>query len=319
MAQMLPDHAGGVFETVTLGSRATARFLADPNPRIAEMSGWGFWLQQVGWGTSKDLGDTAAYDVTGWGASGGAEADIGGAGRLGLSLAYLNGRDADGDNDNQVRSGQFELAGYWRLRTGPFGAYRPRLGGADQLRRHPPFRRHRRRWRGGHAHRRSGSWNGQLYSAAAGVSYEIGLGRLTLRPAAGLDYYRLSEGGYTETGGGEGFDLIVEDRDSDELAATATLAAGLNFGSVEPGRIWLRTEIEGGRRQILGGSLGATVARFDDGDPFTIEPTARTDGWTGALRVTGGSDGFVAGGEVFAEEQGDRTSIGFRLSLGFGF
>ncbi len=61
------------------------------------------------------------------------------------------------------------------------------------------------------------------------------------------------------------------------------------------------------------------MARFGEGDPFTIEPAARTDGWTGALRVTGGGDGFVAGGEVFAEEQGDRTSIAFRLSLGFGF
>ena len=28
---MLPDHAGGTFEAVTSGSRATARILSDPN------------------------------------------------------------------------------------------------------------------------------------------------------------------------------------------------------------------------------------------------------------------------------------------------
>lgn len=318
VAQMLPDHSGGVFETVTLGSRATARFLADPNPRIADMGGWGFWLQQVGWGTSKDLADTAAYDVTGWGASGGVEGQLGGAGRLGLSLAYLNGRDTDEDNDNEVRASQFEVAGHWRLRSGPFGAFARASAAFIDF----DGARHFAGVDGdGQAVLRTadGNWKGRLYSAAAGISYEIRAGRLTLRPAAGVDYYRLNEGGYSETGGGDGFNLIVEDRNSDELAATGSLAAGLNFGSTGPDAIWFRTEIEGGRRQILAGSLGPTVAHFDGGNPFTIAPDRRTDGWTGALRVTGGTAGFVAGGEVFAEEQGDHMSVAFRVSVGFGF
>ncbi|HTU09924.1 MAG TPA: autotransporter domain-containing protein [Allosphingosinicella sp.] len=318
MAQMLPDHAGGVFETVTVASRATARFLADPNPAVVDMDGWGFWLQQAAWGTSKDIGDTAAYDISGWGASGGAELQLGGAGHLGLSLAYLAGKDANGDNDNQVRTDQYELAAYWRLRRGGFNAFARAsaamidftglryFAGIDEQ---------------GQAVTRtaSGNWNGQLYSASAGLSYELRMGRLSLRPAASIDYYKLTEDGYAETGGGEGFNLIVEDRDSDELAGAFTLAAGLNFGSTEEGRTWLRAEIEGGRRQILGGELGATVARFDDGDPFTLEPDARTDGWTGAVRLIGGSDGFVLGGELSAEEQAGRAAVAMRVSLGFGF
>ncbi|HYD12915.1 MAG TPA: autotransporter outer membrane beta-barrel domain-containing protein [Allosphingosinicella sp.] len=318
MAQMLPNHAGGVFETVTVASRATARFLADPNPAVLDMQGWGFWLQQAAWGTSKETGSTAAFDVSGWGAAGGAELQLGGAGNLGLSLAYLAGKDANGDNDNQVRSDQYELAAYWRLRRGGFNAFARAsaamidftglryFAGLDQQ---------------GQAVTRTaaGNWNGQLYSASAGLSYELRMGRLSLRPAASIDYYKLSEDGYTETGGGDGFNLVVEDRDSDELAGTVTLAAGLNFGSAEEGRTWIRTEIEGGRRQILGGSLGATVARFEGGDPFTLEPEARTDGWTGALRVIGGSDGTVLGAELSAEEQSGRASVAFRVSFGFGF
>ena len=31
-----------------------------------------------------------------------------------------------------------------------------------------------------------GDWNGQLYSLAAGLSYEIDLGRFSLRPGAAL-------------------------------------------------------------------------------------------------------------------------------------
>jgi hypothetical protein len=318
MAQMLPDHAGGVFETVTVGSRATARFLADPNPAILDMHGWGFWLQQAAWGTSKDEGDTAAFDVSGWGASGGAELQLGGAGNVGLSLAYLAGRDANGDNDNQVRSDQYELAGYWRLRRGGFNAFARAsaaiidftglryFAGLDE--QGQPVTR-----------TAAGNWNGQLYSVSAGLSYEWRMGRLSLRPAASLDYYKLSEDGYSETGGGDGFNLVVEDRDSDELAGTFTLAAGLNFGGTGPDQTWVRAEVEGGRRQILGGSLGNTIAHFDGGDPFTLTPENRTDGWTGALRLNGGSGGTMLGAELSAEEQGGRASVAFRVSFGFGF
>jgi Autotransporter beta-domain len=93
----------------------------------------------------------------------------------------------------------------------------------------------------------SGDWNGHLLAAAAGLSWEFRFGRFSLRPAAGVDYYSLSEEGYAETGGGDAFNLIVDERDSDELAGTATLAAGLNFGRREEGSSWLRAELEGGR------------------------------------------------------------------------
>ncbi|WP_129792869.1 autotransporter domain-containing protein [Sphingosinicella sp. CPCC 101087] len=318
-AQMLPDHAGGVFETVTLGSRATARFLADPRAPLADLgAGWGFWLQQVGWGTSKDLGDTASYDVTGWGASGGAERSVGDIGSFGASVAYLNGRDADGENDNEVRSEQFELAGYWR---GQWGGLRAHARASAAMIDFSGKRFFEGVGLDGDTVTRTtrGSWNGELYSLAAGLSYEMRFGRMTLRPAAAIDYYRLSEDGYTEEGGGESFDLIVESRTSDELAAAATLTLGYDFGSLTREGTWFRTEIEGGRRQILGGELGATTARFGDGDPFTLLPEDRTDGWTGSLRAVGGNGATQIGAEVHAEEQNGRASVALRLSVGIGF
>lgn len=313
MQQMLPEHSGGLFETVTQGSRASARILRDPNAPFADMGGWGFWLQQVAWGTSKDVGDTSAYDITGWGASAGAEVEAGSIGNLGVSLAYLGGRDEHGDNENEVSADQFELAGHWRGNWGPLQAHARASAAFIAFEGSRTFTG----TIGSETVTRTsdGDWNGQLYSLATGLSYEIDLGRLSLRPGAALDYYRLSEDGYTETNGGSAMDLTVEDRTSDEFAGEATLTAGYDFGSLDRDKGWFRAEIEGGRRQILGGSIGETVARFGTGSAFTLLPETREDGWLGRLRLLGGNSDFSVGGEVSAEDQQGRVGIAFRVGL----
>ncbi|MBA3677471.1 MAG: autotransporter domain-containing protein [Sphingosinicella sp.] len=313
MQQMLPEHAGGAFETVTQGSRATARILKDPGSPLADMGNWGFWLQQVAWGTSKNIGNTSSYDITGWGAAGGAEFKLGGIGNAGLSVAYLNGQDAQSGNDNEVRANQYELAAYWRGKWGGLAAHArasAAMIGFDGT----------RTFRGTVSNETvtrtaSGEWDGQLYSAAAGLSYEIALGRLSFRPAVSVDYYRLSEDGYTETGGGDAMNLSVKDRTSDEAAAEVSLAAGYELMSGAQSEGWLRTEIEGGRRQIIGGDIGETIARFGTGDSFTLLPENRSDGWVGKFRLTGGNDEFSLGGEFSAEEQQGRAAIALRLGL----
>lgn len=317
LQQMLPDHAGGVFETVTQGSRSTARILADPHGPFADQGGWGFWLQQSAWGTSKGLGDTSSYDITGWGFSGGAELKTRGAGNFGLSLAYLAGSDGDGDTSNEVNTGQYEVAAYWRMARGPFYAHarasaamidldgtRVFLGNSNGQ----PVER-----------TATGKWDGTLYGASAGLAYEVKLGkRFSLRPSVAIDYYRLKEDGYSEIGGGDAFNLTVDGRTSDELAATGTMVAGLDFGGKDADSTWMRAEIEGGRRQIVGGALGSTTAHFKNGQDFTLLPEARTDGWVGALRLSGGVRGFRLGGELSAEQQQGRAAVAARVSMKIG-
>ena len=99
LQQLMPEHAGGVFETVTKPSRLVSGFLADPHAAVTERNGIGLWLQQVAWGGSKSIGDTSSYDVDGWGASGGVEKSLGGMGAIGLSAAYFSGKDHKGDNE----------------------------------------------------------------------------------------------------------------------------------------------------------------------------------------------------------------------------
>src|SRR5690606_25449981 len=59
---MLPDHAGGAFEGVSLGTRTMSRFLSDPQGPIEPSSKIHLIFDAGGWGSNKDEGDTAAYD-----------------------------------------------------------------------------------------------------------------------------------------------------------------------------------------------------------------------------------------------------------------
>jgi hypothetical protein len=317
LQQMLPEHAGGTFETVTLASRATGSILRDPMTSVVERGGIGMWLQQVGFGTSKSIGNTASYNASGWGTAGGLELSTGSLGNFGVSLAYLAGKDADGGNDNAVTSNQFELGGYWRgtfrgfQATGRVAAAKIKFDGTRYFTA-------RAKGYGEVSRTAEGKWNGTLMSAASSLSYEARAGRLSFRPTAAIDYYRLSEGAYTETGGGKAFDLQVEKRTSNELAASGTLSVGYDLMSLDRSEPWMRVELEGGRRQVVGGSLGRTRAKYEGGELFTLQADERTNGWLGKLRVLGGGDRIQLGGEVAGEQREGKAAISARVGLQLG-
>lgn len=315
LRQMLPEHEGGVFETVTSGSRALSRYLQDPNAPFQDEGKWRYWINQAVWGTAKGVGQTAGYNVSGWGISLGAEikSDIG---NFGGSVAFLNGKDGNSSNDNEVSSSQFEGALHWRLQSDGWLAS-ARVSGAPISMKGTRFFRADA---GATDIEKTirGKWDGQLYSASGSVAKDARLGGITIRPTVAIDYYKLKEDGYAESGGGDALDLTVQDRSSDELAVSGTVALGLEFGGADEYDGWTRFELEGGRRQIVGGSLGATVASFKDGTPFTLVPEDRTSGWVGRFRGIAGNSAFQVAGEVSAEEQQSHIGWAFRASVRVG-
>ena len=125
---------------------------------------------------------------------------------------------------------------------------------------------------------------------------------------------------YTESGGGEAFDLTVDSRKSSEAAVNATVALGYDIIRADDiDGTFVRVELEAGRRQILNTEIGETTARFGDGAPFTLESEKRTSSWVGAGRVIGGGAGLALSGEIGAEEQQEEMSLGGRLGLQFTF
>jgi Autotransporter beta-domain len=309
LQQLLPDHAGGAFETATKGSRLTAQILSDPRPLS------GLWLEQVAWGSTKSIGSTSSYDLTGWGATVGYDIPIGNFASVGLTGSYLWGKD--GVRSNELISSHYEGGAYIRGGSGPFHAWARATIGTINFESHRNFSS---TVDGATVSRTAtGNWKGTLYSGTAGLSYEVRTGRLSIRPNASVEYYKLNEGGYAETGGGDAMDLTVRNRNSDEAAANALVSVGYDFLGLDPDSSWLRLELEGGRRQILSGSLGNTVASFGSGTPFTLTAEERTSGWRGGVRVLGGGPTTSFTVEANAEQQQGDVSIGARASIIFAF
>ena len=314
--QMLPDHAGGTFEAVTMGDRTVARMLNDPKAPYKEEGRMSYAVNQVAWGSSKSIGDTAGYEIGGWGVNGGAEIQTS-LGKFGGTLSYLWGKDEDKATDNNVNANQYSIAAHWRMQNG--GGFQAYARGSYS---YIDFdgKRFFRAENGDEPIERTieGSWNGSLFSFAANASQELWAGSFFIRPSAGVEYYSLTEDSYQEEGGGSALDLSVDKRKSDELAVNALLIAGFEMGGTRPYDGYFRMEAEAGRRQVVGGSLGETSARFEDGETFILEPEDRESGWVGRLRGIGGSSAFRMAGEVGAEEREDKVGLSARVSLVLG-
>ncbi|WEK47776.1 MAG: autotransporter domain-containing protein [Candidatus Andeanibacterium colombiense] len=319
--RMLPDHAGGAFEAISLGSRTLARSVSDPYGPVYHAGNLDVLLNAAAWNSNKGEGATAAYDLGGFGISTGVELQSS-VGSFGVTLQWMWNEYTSGDDDNIVQADTYELAGYWRGQWGKLNGWaRGSYGKANFS--------GRRTFTGSYvdddnvtkniersAHR---DWNGDLVTFNGGASYESG-GTLFFRPTVTFDYVRLNEDGYTDSGGGAGLNLTVDARHSDELALNGGVAVGIDFiGNSKYDRNWFRIEGEGGWRQVVGGELGSTTAHFANGSDFTLTPDQTANGWYARLRAMGGSSGFSMGGDLGAEDRNDHTAFTVRGTLRMGF
>lgn len=313
---MLPNFSGGVFDTISLATRGTERAFADRNLQTIETGKWGAWTQLVGWTDNKGIGDTQGYRAYGGGLAGGVERSFGNFGRLGVSFSYLLGVSDDVGSDAGVNDNEALFNLYWRATWGRLHVYATGgYGTADFT-----GRRFFNGISGGSTFTRTatGKWGGTVYTGAAGVSYEVPAGRFYLRPEASIDYIRLKENGYAETGGGTGFDLTVDGRSSNETGINGSLVVGYYLSRPKDDESgYFRLEAHGGDRELVSSTLGATTARFAGGSDFTLTPEDRRSGWTGGLRLSAGNGIFAVTGDFGAEKQQNHVAATARLGVSF--
>ena len=312
VATMLPDHAGGVFEGIGQGERTLIRQMQDPVSPIIDDGAFMATLNLSLWNSDKGLGSSGAYDLQGHGFSLTGEYDVG-FGHVGATVASLWNQHTNG-MASDVKNSSLEVAAHWRGNWGPVAGFARGAVGRSDIKSERVFTG----TADGESIRRTinGKWDGDFVSFAAGASAEGGWRHVFFRPQVMVDYIRLNEDGYSETGGDEALDLIVDARKSDELGLSGGLVLGADLmGMGKRDSAWLRIETEGGWREVLDGELGATTARFEDGDDFTLQGETSTSGWYGRLRVLGGPGSVIMGGELSAEERFDELSIALRGNM----
>ena len=280
--QMLPDQGEGLFSSLQTANQlisAATGVRPDPGERYGPDS---LWIQEINSLVRRDASDTPGSDNQAFGFVAGYEAmgDAGGA--LGLTLAYINVEEHDiaAKVGEQTTASFVQGGAYWRR---SIGGWRLNAGGGGGF----GWFEGERRFIAPDADAdgvadlilaNSADWNGATLNAFAGAGYEHKIGRYFVRPEGRVDYVWLREGERKEAGGGAGFDLNVEERTSSNLSGEFGVAFGADFGK----DLWWRPEVRVGYRQTLAGETGDTVAKFQNGSPFTL---AALDDKQGALTL----------------------------------
>jgi len=310
LRQMLPDHAGGLFDILQSGTTQLAPGAA-ATP-WSTVDGTRIWMHQVFLTTHQDGIATPGYKGYGFGIIGGGDMAIGGLGRVGATLSYVFGNVKDGPESNAIAH-QFSAGGYWLLRRGGleidasasagFVALSDERNLSSTSDNSPTLLTSESKWHG-----LSLSGNGQ-------ISYEIIAGHFYLRPQATLTYYRLQEGSHTGNGGGLAYDLQVQKRTSDELAVTGEVAAGMRFGDKDPEASTFKLELVGGRREIIQSDLGATTARFSGGSDFILLPEQRDSAYVGSVNASVGSNFLKLVATARVEDRTGYRSVAGQVGL----
>lgn len=261
--QLLPEHSGGPLLSLSSGVDAVTRALTGRNASAApgETSAW---VQEINFYADKDRTDTYGFRSEGFGVAGGVERGTG-LGAVGLSLAFTSSdlEDPEAEAEEVLTANLLELGLYWRAQGQYWTTWARAAAG------YATFESERRLVGAGLNLRNEASWNGVTVAAAGGASYERNFGRFSIRPEVYAEYFSLNEDGYTEEGGGDGFDLEIDDREGHLFSATAAINIGMGMGE----NSWLRPEVRLGWRQNISVDPGDTVGRFTSGGPdFRLDP-----------------------------------------------
>lgn len=278
--QLLPDHSGGPLLSLASGVDAVTRALTGRNAS-AQPGETSAWLQEINFYADKDKTDTYGFRSEGFGVAGGVErgTDLG---AFGVTVAFTSSdlEDPEAEAEEILSANLIELGVYWRAQGQYWTTWARAAAG------YATFDATRSLVGSGLNLSNESSWNGVTLAAAGGASYERTYGRFTVRPEVYAEYFSLSEDARVEEGGGDAFDLEIDERDGHIFSAVA--AMNVSFGLGE--NSWLRPEFRVGWRQNISVDVGETIARFASGGPdFRLSP-----------------DSIEGGGPI----------VGFRLNVG---
>ena len=271
--QLLPDRGEGVLRFTEQATRQVGEATAEAD----DFADAGHaWVQQLVLGFQQDADSTREKSqAAGYGAAGGVQTDQGPFGAVGVTGMFAIGKTDDKSRPASVNVDVTDLEGgvYWRARLGGLRLEARGGGGYLWLHGDRSISIAATDTSAAFASTSKSDRNGYEVSGRVGGSYELDLGALWVRPQAHLDYFHLSEDGYTESGGGSGVDLSVASRTGSETSGVGSVEFGAKLGS--PDAIVWRPSVEVGVRDVFDGDTGALTAGFGSTTgpgAFTLTP-----------------------------------------------
>lgn len=326
---LTPEYAGGNFDLVARASRAAASTLGD-HETMFDVSDTRAWVQAYTLSGERDGALAAGYEIGGTGVTGGYEFGLGRAGRLGLSANLFWGDNDRSDTSSGTGVTQYEFALHWRAKLGDLLTFARGSAARVSFSSERVFEGYSdgdddsdddgERDTADIVRSASANSDGLMFSGLVGASYRGKIGsRLSVAPEVSLEYFRLTEDGYEEDGGGDGMNLTVADRTSDALNLNALVTVAYSLSQPRRDSVPLAVSVSAGRRTNLAGTLGATIAQFEDADAFTLPGRSIADSWIGRLGISGGGydfKWFVNGsGELETDQTSYSVQAGFEVAF----
>ena len=242
--QILPEFSAAsrqfVIANVDGATGAVANHL-DSVRRSPDKPG-GAWLQEFAYFADRDLaGLSEQYRGHGFGFTAGLDTAFGPFHAVGVNLGFASTEIEDVVGiDEPLDVVTIQAGAYAGWANGNLGVEAYAGGGYND------FEQNRRVSINTFDGAAQGDWSGTHVNGSIRAGYDIELNdKFWFRPTVSLDYLRLSEEGYTETGT-SGVALQVDERTSETGSATAMFNFGAKF---EGKRTWIRPSIRAGYRQ----------------------------------------------------------------------
>lgn len=241
--QLLPEFAASARQFVLANSDGATGAVGnhlDSARRSPDKPG-GAWIQEFAYFADRELaGLSEQYRGEGFGFTGGLDTELGPFHAVGVNFGFASTEVEDVVGVDEPLDVTTLLAGFYAgYVTGGLGIDAYVGGGLNQ------FEQNRRVAVGDFLGNSTGDWNGTHVTGSVRAGYDIEFGkRYWARPVVSLDYLRLTEDAFTETGD-VGVALSVEKRTSD----VGSISGLLNFGAEFQGaRTWIRPSIRVGYR-----------------------------------------------------------------------
>ncbi|MEE2524845.1 autotransporter domain-containing protein [Hyphobacterium sp. HN65] len=278
--QLLPEYAASAIQFAVASNDSAIGALSgrlDAARRSPDGTG-GVWLQEFGYFADRSQSSFGpGYRGQGVGIAAGVDRPFGPLYALGLNFvgAASDIEEANGVDEPMTaltaQVGVYGGADFGDVFSGEFY-----LGGGFDS-----FETERRVLIGSFDRTAMADWTGYHYSGSARFSRDFEIGRWYARPSLSIDYLRLFESAFSESGGGQGIDLIIDDRESSTFSSTASFTAGARFGSSNS---WWSPQVRIGYRNDFGGQDAITTARFSG---YTNEFSFRAEDLPGSGLILG--------------------------------